>query len=331
MQRNGEKMRNVVAMNMEKLQAPFPYFGGKSSIAPVVWQYLGSPGHYIEPFFGSGAVLLQRPHYDSEKHTETICDLDCNIANLWRAMQFDPDETAKWCDWPVNHADLNARRKFIISKKDYLSENLQSDPKWFDAELAGYWIWAASCWIGHGLTTSGRPHLGDKRMGVHKGQIPYLSGKGMGVHTGRNIADWFNYLSERLKKVRVVFGDWSRVCGGNWQDNFGDSVGFFFDPPYGKKATRSNGLYDKDSLTVSDDVREWCLERGRNPSYRIVLAGYIEEHQELLNHGWTMYRYKVVGGYGNISIKNKGENKNRFRETLFISPHCLKNSLFDKV
>lgn len=45
----------------EALIAPFPYFGGKSKVADIVWQALGQPRHYIEPFFGSGAVLLARP------------------------------------------------------------------------------------------------------------------------------------------------------------------------------------------------------------------------------------------------------------------------------
>lgn len=45
------------------MKAPFPYFGGKSKIADVVWSALGQPAHYIEPFFGSGAVLLARPFW----------------------------------------------------------------------------------------------------------------------------------------------------------------------------------------------------------------------------------------------------------------------------
>jgi site-specific DNA-adenine methylase len=43
------------------LKAPFPYFGGKSAIAPVVWQRFGDPPNYDEPFVGSAAVLLARP------------------------------------------------------------------------------------------------------------------------------------------------------------------------------------------------------------------------------------------------------------------------------
>lgn len=47
---------------MTPLTAPFPYFGGKATIAPLVWEALGNPVRYIEPFCGSAAVLLARPY-----------------------------------------------------------------------------------------------------------------------------------------------------------------------------------------------------------------------------------------------------------------------------
>ena len=56
------------------MKAPFPYFGGKSTVADKVWAALGNPKHYIEPFFGSGAVLLNRTVFDPSRYTETIND-----------------------------------------------------------------------------------------------------------------------------------------------------------------------------------------------------------------------------------------------------------------
>jgi len=346
------------------LQAPFPYFGGKSSIADIVWSALGQPVHYIEPFFGSGAVLLQRPYYDQKLHTETINDKDGFIANVWRALQFNPDEVAKWCDWPVNHADLSARKNELIKNEQYLLDNLIVDPKWFDATLAGYWIWAASCWIGSGLTCIGQiPHLVNKGIGVHKvgqrphlshrgngvhgaGKRPHLSGKGMGVHGAgqiphladkdkgvrkaynKNIYEWFNELSNRLRYVRVVCGDWTRVCGGSWQDNIGD-VGIFFDPPYSVE-DRDTKVYHHDSTAVSQDVADWCIERGKIKSYRIVLAGYFEEHERLLELGWTCHKWKARGGYSSISKSETQGKINCFKEALFFSPYCLNGkTLFD--
>lgn len=43
----------------ETLKAPFPYFGGKASVAGPVWARLGSDCRsYVEPFCGSMAMLL---------------------------------------------------------------------------------------------------------------------------------------------------------------------------------------------------------------------------------------------------------------------------------
>jgi len=293
------------------MKTPFPYFGGKASVADDVWGALGQPKHYIEPFFGSGAVLLNRPEWTSIM-VETVNDADGFVANVWRAIRFDPDEVSRWCDWPVNHADLIARKARLIREENYLLENLCKDDKWFDAELAGYWVWAASCWIGSGLT---RP-----------GQIPHLTTAGMGVHGAhrQHIYDWMRELSARLRNVRVVCGDWARVCGGNWQNKIG-VCGIFFDPPYGVD-DRDAAIYQHESLTVARDVAEWSVPRGADPTYRIVIAGYIEEHEWLVEHGWTVKTWNTSGGYANTAMNN-GETqgkKNRFREALFFSPHCKK-------
>jgi site-specific DNA-adenine methylase len=80
------------------MQAPFPYFGGKSRAASLIWERFGNVPNYVEPFAGSLAVLLGRPH---EPGTETINDLDCYVANFWRAVQADPDAVAAAADWPT--------------------------------------------------------------------------------------------------------------------------------------------------------------------------------------------------------------------------------------
>ena len=300
-------------MNTEmdtNLKAPFPYFGGKGMIADVVWQYLGDVKQYIEPFFGSGAVLLKRPQTKLEKIYEIVNDKDGFIANVWRSIIFNPDEVAKWCDWPVNHADLAARRKVLIANEGYLIKGLQDGPEWHDAKLAGYWIWAASCWIGSGMTVDSKiPHLtGDK--GIHS-KIPHLTGD-KGIH------EWINALQNRLRYVKVVCGDWERVCGGNWQDN-NKPAGFFFDPPYAT-AGRDEKIYHHDSISVGKDVEKWCLERGKNPNYRIVVCGYDDEYADLVNNGWIVHQWKAGGGYAKTN--SPGAN-NAIRERLFISPHCL--------
>lgn len=45
-------------MTINYRKAPFPWAGGKSKAAPLVWDLLGDPHHYVEPFAGTMAVLL---------------------------------------------------------------------------------------------------------------------------------------------------------------------------------------------------------------------------------------------------------------------------------
>lgn len=75
------------------LRAPFPWFGGKSAVSGIVWERFGDVPNYVEPFFGSGAVLLGRPR-DHAAGLETVNDKDGYVANFWRAVQRDPQAVA---------------------------------------------------------------------------------------------------------------------------------------------------------------------------------------------------------------------------------------------
>jgi DNA adenine methylase len=71
-------------------KTPFPWFGGKAD-AVAVWEALGDVAHYVEPFAGSLAVLLRRPHpCNRTYYSETVNDLDGYLVNVWRAIQQQP-------------------------------------------------------------------------------------------------------------------------------------------------------------------------------------------------------------------------------------------------
>ena len=98
------------------LKAPFPYFGGKSRVVSLVWSRFGTVRNYVEPFFGSGAVLLGRPQ--PFNGTETVNDKDGFVSNFWRAIQADPEDVARHADHPVNENDLHARHSWLVQRKD---------------------------------------------------------------------------------------------------------------------------------------------------------------------------------------------------------------------
>jgi site-specific DNA-adenine methylase len=128
-------------------EAPFPWFGGKRKVRNLVWERFGEVKNYIEPFAGSMAVLLGRPHAPT---IETVNDYDRFVANFWRAAKADPDKVAEHADWPVNETDLHARHKYLVKRKAMLRARLLEDPTFYDARIAGWWVWGLCAWIGSG-------------------------------------------------------------------------------------------------------------------------------------------------------------------------------------
>lgn len=154
------------------LRAPFPWFGGKSRVAHLVWERFGNVDTYNEPFAGSLAVLMGRPH---EPRIETVNDLDCYLANFWRALQADPDGVAKYADSPVNEADLHARHRWLVEVARTNAERCMREPDFFDVKVAGWWVWGQCLWIGSGWCQSpnikkfDQSQLKNNPVGVHKG------------------------------------------------------------------------------------------------------------------------------------------------------------------
>jgi hypothetical protein len=233
-------------------KAPFVWFGGKARVARAVWKRFGDVPSYIEPFFGSGAVFLNRPQPFTG--TETVNDADGFVANFWRALQSDPDAVAHYADWPVNENDLHARHAWLVGQKDTLQARLEGDPEFCDARVAGWWVWGMACWIGgefcsgkgpwqvqqaadgtrHLVRLDGpgpgvnhtKPHLSSTGQGISRRLVHLGGGRGVGRKLDgqgapgqaglgeRGLLAWMRALAERFRLTRVCCGDWSRVCGG---------------------------------------------------------------------------------------------------------------------
>jgi hypothetical protein len=206
------------------MKAPFPWFGGKRRVAPEIWRAFGDVDNYVEPFAGSLAVLLERPDHCGKWQTgaETVNDRDAYVANFWRAIVADPDAVAQHADWPVNETELFARHLWLVTTGRERVANLEADPDYFDAKVAGWWLWGLCAWIGSGWC-SGRgpwsndeasqgvkrklPHLGDAGRGVHR-QLPHLGDAGQGVH--RQLP----HLGDAGRGVVHSAGD--MTAGGSW-------------------------------------------------------------------------------------------------------------------
>ena len=135
------------------------------------------------------------------------------------------------------------------------------------------------------------------------------------------IEQWIGILSERLRRVRILHGDWSRAVQSGVL-RYGSRCAIYLDPPYLVSAKRTEGLYSTDCATVADDVRAWCIENGENPRLRIALAGYEGEHE--MPDSWECVAWSPHGhGYASRASTSQAK-ENVKRERVWFSPHCLR-------
>jgi hypothetical protein len=309
------------------LSAPFTYFGGKRRVAAAVWQRFGDVGNYVEPFFGSGAVLLSRQFV---RGLETVNDLNGWLCNFWRAVRADPDGVAEHADWPASELDLHARGDWLYYREgvdvDFV-ERLRSDPDWYDVKSAGWWVWGqansiASGWNhdeGRTCVPRGIPVLAGPQ-GVNRWGLREVVGACPTVGGGElrdGVRGYFQRLSDRLRYVRLACGDWARVTGPSITIYNGVTA-VFLDPPY-ELAGRST-VYGSLDTGCSAAVREWAIANGDNPLFRIALCGYDGEHE--MPGDWEVFRWKATGGFGNVAADGGRGRDNAERETIWFSPHC---------
>ena len=77
------------------MKAIFKYPGSKWGLAKWIISFFPEHHSYLEPFFGSGAVLFNKPR----SNIETVNDLDGNVVNLFEWIRKDPEWLAHEIYW----------------------------------------------------------------------------------------------------------------------------------------------------------------------------------------------------------------------------------------
>jgi len=288
-----------------ELVSPYPWFGGKRRAASAIWSALGTVDNYVEPFFGSGAVLLSRP--GGAAGIETVNDADGMIANFWRALAAEPEAVARWADWPVSEVDLSARHLWLVGRKDSLAERLGVDPDYYDPKIAGWWVWGICAWIGSGWCSGEGPWTSDGERWVHRDDLG---------NAGRGIADYLAELSDRVRRVRVCCGDWERVVSDSVTWRHG-TTGVVLDAPYPEGFDAEEGCYAAGGgADVWHASAAWAAKAGQDRRLRIVVCGY--EGTWTPPDGWATVEWTARKGYA-------GEgNDDRRRERIWTSPACVR-------
>jgi 16S rRNA G966 N2-methylase RsmD len=150
-------------------------------------------------------------------------------------------------------------------------------------------------------------------MGIQAiGQIPHASDAGresevpvgkdaLWTSSGRTAWRWLRQLADRLERVRVLHGDWSRCLNYHYGKT---DTAIFFDPPY-KAYEKLYGV----SVPVAAAVEDWARE---HPDLRIALCGHAGDYAL---PGWELMPWSrkssTYGGSGTTA-----------QEVVWFSPAC---------
>lgn len=248
------------------MKAVVKYPGSKWAIADWIIRYFPKHHSYLEPFFGSGAVLFNKPR----SNIETVNDLDNDVINLFECIKENPKKLGE-----MIYMTPYARE---VYERAY--EEIPKDK--FEAALNFY----IRLNMGHGFRTNGEK-VGWKN-DIQGRERSYAS------------QDWCNLpekiiqAAERLRGVQIEKRPALEVIK---RFNY-ENVLIYCDPPYMLK-TRYGKQY---RCEMNDSEHEELLKALLRHKGQVLISGYDTElYQDMLGK-WT--KMETIS-YNQIGSKKK--------------------------
>lgn len=246
------------------MKSVLKYPGSKWNIAKNIVKLI--PGHhsYVEPFFGSGAVLFtKRP-----SRIETANDLDGNVVNLFRCIQKDSERLAT----------MVMTTPFSRETYDSTYENSESEDEYEKATR-----FLVQCWQGHGFRTNGYK-VGWKN-DVQGRERMYA------LWNWYRLPGWIIAIAERLRTVQIENRPALEVIE---RFNY-ENVFMYLDPPY-LLSVRSSKQYKHEMTTAAHEDLLKCILRS---NAKIMISGYESDIYNDYLKNWHKMRFKSCAEYGN--------------------------------
>lgn len=253
------------------VRAPFAYPGAKRNSIDAILPLLPYTSCYVEPFGGSGAVLLAR----RSCRLEVLNDRYAGVVAFYRCVR-DPEKLGRLCDWL--DLTIHSREEFVWAKETHQTVG-------DDVERAARWFYMIAYSFGSLGRNYGRSTAAPSAMA---GKI-------------RNRIKEFPALHERLREVQIENQDY-RDC---MRDYDGHDTVFYLDPPYidAHAGTYKHELSQADHITLLNTIHETkgyvALSGYSNPFYE----EYPWDHRHSWKVGSTMKAKAYTEGNGKLAIK----------------------------
>lgn len=247
------------------MRAVLKYPGSKWNIAGRIVELIPEHHSYVEPFFGSGAVLFNK----APSAIETVNDLDSDVTNLFRCIREDAESLAKLV------------MAIPFSREEYDSQFTgcmegQDNPY---MRAAGFLV---RCWQGHGFRTGGGK-VGWKNDVIGRE-------KAYALWDWYRLPGWVVSTAERLRMVQIENRPALEVIKRfDYPDVFQ-----YIDPPYLLK-TRNGKQYRHE---MSDAGHEELLRTVLASKAKIMISGYESDMYDGYLQGWHKKYFKSCAEHG---------------------------------
>ncbi|MDL2318194.1 DNA adenine methylase [Eubacteriales bacterium OttesenSCG-928-A19] len=233
------------------------YPGAKWRLAPWIIEHMPPHIGYLEPFFGSGAVLFNKP----PSRVETINDLDGAVVRFFKVCREQPDDLAR------------AVALTPWSRQEYLASGFDDAGSLDDVEFARQFM--IRCWMGFGA-----------RVGAKTG-FRFSSGS-TPRYGPENPKLWHRLpaciaeVGTRLLDVQIENREATEII----ELYDGPDLLIYADPPYVTGTRTLNGDQYRHEMTDTD--HEQLLTTLNSCKAMVLLSGYdCELYRDMLT-GWHL-------------------------------------------
>lgn len=231
------------------MKAFLNYPGAKWGMAKMISSLFPPHRSYLEPFFGSGAVIFNK----QPSAIETVNDIDGEIVNFFRVLKEDADKLA----------DAIAFTPYARDVFDDAHENRGTSD--FDKALR----FAIRSRMGHGFKTYGKTGF---KIDVHARERSYA------LNNWNSMPSLLLEAAERLKQVQIE----NRPALEVIQKFNHENVCIYADPPY-LLQTRGGKQY-RCEMNENDHVQ--LLEALKEHKGSVVISGYPSDLYDNMLKGW---------------------------------------------
>ena len=250
------------------LSLPLKWHGGKHYLASHIIGLFPPHVHYVEPYFGGGAVLFAKPAEWIEGYSEVVNDIDGELMNFWRCIR--SKGYALMADW-LDGTPLS-QEEFTLACKP--SRRRIGDEDQYRAYCFFIRYRQSRQGLGKDFATLSRNRT---RRGMNEQVSSWLSA-----------IEGLPEAHERLKRVVIFCNGALKVI--KQQD--GPNTLFYLDPPYLHETRTAKDDYEHEMTRAQHEELLYALAGIKG---KFLLSGYpsLLYRAAEKRHGWNCRQFVI--------------------------------------